>query len=210
VESQYRQVASRDDGAAVLLVLIVVSVLAGLAFAALSLADLEGAASANDAQAASVSYAADAAMDRVVRDLGAIADWTSALAGTSSSSLREVVAGPRAPWAEVLDLPAMTAELQGEADRVPSADRTRWTIFLAGPLTRMLPDSPPDVLPYVVAWVGDDPMDGDGNPWLDANQVVRIRVSALGPRGVRADREAVIERVRSSAVARVRARWVPG
>ena len=34
---------------------------------------------------------------------------------------------------------------------------------------------------YTVAWVADDPADGDGNPSADANGRVTVRVEAFGP-----------------------------
>jgi len=200
---------SAEEGAAVLLVLIVVLVLAGLAFAGVSLADLEGGASANDARAFSVTYAADAAMERAIHDLDRTPDWSQVLSGTVSSPLRDPAPQPRAPWAELLDIGAMTVDVQRDANLGAGPDQTRWRVFLAGPLAAMLPDTPAEVLPYVVAWVGDDPADGDGDPSTDANQVVRVRVRALGPRAGRADREAVMERVPGSGVVRVRSRWDP-
>jgi hypothetical protein len=104
----------------------------------------------------------------------------------------------------------MTADAQREASAGAGPDRTRWCVFLSGSFAAMLPDNPPEVLPYAVAWVGDDNADGDGNPLVDTNRVVRLRVRALGPRGVRVDREAVVERVAASGVVRVRVRWAPG
>jgi hypothetical protein len=198
-----------DDGAALLLVMIVVLVLAGLAFAAVSLADLEGAASVNDAHTLSVAYAADAAVERVIDDLGAVTDWTTALAGGVSSVLRSVDPRPPSPWGELLDLDAMTREVQADPDVGVGPDQTRWRVFLAGPLASMMPGPSPATPSYIVAWIGDDDGDGDGNPWVDANRVLRIRARAVGPRGLRADREAVIERDVDVGVVRARTRWKP-
>ncbi|MEO8483805.1 MAG: hypothetical protein ABI634_16470 [Acidobacteriota bacterium] len=209
MESQRRPLNRCDEGAALLLVMMVVLALSGLAFAAVSLADLEGAASANDARALAVSYAAEAAIERAIDDLAAATNWSDVLTGAVSSPLRDIDPRPRAPWADVLDIGAMTAEVQRDADVGVGPDQTRWRVFLAGPLAAMLPDTPPGVLPYLVAWVGDDRADGDGNALADANQVVRVRARALGPRGVRSDREAVLERLASTGVVRVRSRWEP-
>lgn len=209
MESQSRPLSTGERGAAVLLVMLVVLVLAGLAFAAVSLADLEGAASANDARTLGVAYAADAALERAIHDLDGIGNWTDALTGAGSSPLRDSDPRPRAPWGETLDVAAMTAEVQRDSDVGFGADQTRWRVFLSGPLAAMLPDAPPDVLPYIVAWVGDDEGDGDGNALVDTNQVVRVRVRASGPRNVRVDREAVVERMPVTGVVRVRSRWDP-
>jgi hypothetical protein len=189
--------------------MIVVLVLAAIAFAAVSLADLEGAASVNDARTLGVAYAADAAVERAIDDLGTVTNWTDVLSGAVSSALRDADPRPRSPWGDVLDLSAMTMEVQGDPDVGIGPDQTRWRVFLAGPLAAMVPDVSPDVLLYVVAWVGDDEADGDGSAWVDANQALRVRARALGPRGVRADREVVIDRVAATGIVRVRTRWAP-
>jgi hypothetical protein len=209
VESESGPLGRADEGTAILLVMIVVLVLAGLAFAAVSLADLEGVASASDARALGVAYAADAAVERAIHDISVVTDWTTAVNGPAESSLYPRDPQLRAPWGELLDISAMTADVQREPDSGVGANQARWRVFLAGPLSAMLPDTPPDVVPYVVVWVGDDEADGDGNPMIDTNQVLRVRARALGPRGVRADREAVIERVAPAGVVRVRSRWQP-
>ncbi len=209
MESQSRSLSATDEGAALLLVMVVVLVLAGMAFAAVLLADLEGVASSNEAHALEVTYAADAAVERVIDDLGAVANWTDALSGAVSSALRDPDSRPTAPWGTGLDIGAMTAEVQREADAGAGPDQTRWRVFLAGPLAAMVPVAPAAVSPYVVVWVGDDEADGDGNALVDTDRILRIRARALGPRGMRADREAVVEHMPDTGIVRVRTRWVP-
>ena len=53
---------------------------------------------------------------------------------------------------------------------------------------------------YLLAWIADDPADADGDPQADApvgvegHGVVWLRGAAIGPRGARAEVEALVAR----------------
>jgi hypothetical protein len=194
--------ARSDEGIAVVLALVVVLLLAALAFATVMTTDVERMSAASEPNRLAVAYAADAALDRAIQELQAPPDWTSALGGGVTSALRE---GGATMWGQSIDLAAMTSELQAETDAAEArgADTTRWQLFLSGTLSAMVPGRPREVLPYLVAWVGDDLAESDGNPMVDSNRTIRVHARAVGPRDARADREAVLRRDEDGGVGRV-------
>lgn len=56
------------------------------------------------------------------------------------------------------------------------------------------PASPRAPATFVIAWVADDPYDGDGDPGGDANGRAMVRVAAIGHRGARVTVEALLWR----------------
>jgi Tfp pilus assembly protein PilX len=194
--------ARSDEGIAVVLALVVVLLLAALAFATVMTTDVERMSAASEPNRLAVAYAADAALERAIQELQAPPDWTSALGGGVTSALRE---GGATMWGQSIDLAAMTSELQAETDAAEArgADTTRWQLFLSGTLSAMVPGRPREVLPYLVAWVGDDLAESDGNPMVDSNRTIRVHARAVGPRDARADREAVLRRDEDGGVGRV-------
>jgi Tfp pilus assembly protein PilX len=194
--------ARSDEGIAVVLALVVVLLLAALAFATVMTTDVERMSAASEPNRLAVAYAADAALERAIQELQAPPDWTSALGGGVTSALRE---GGATMWGQSIDVTAMTSELQAETDAAEArgADTTRWQLFLSGTLSAMVPGRPREVLPYLVAWVGDDLAESDGNPMVDSNRTIRVHARAVGPRDARADREAVLRRDEDGGVGRV-------
>jgi hypothetical protein len=138
-----------------------VLLLAALAFATVMTTDVERMSAASEPNRLAVAYAADAALERAIQELQAPPDWTSALGGGVTSALRE---GGATMWGQSIDVTAMTSELQAETDAAEArgADTTRWQLFLSGTLSAMVPGRPREVLPYLVAWVGDDLAESDG------------------------------------------------
>jgi Tfp pilus assembly protein PilX len=199
--------ARSDEGIAVVLALVVVLLLAALAFATVMTTDVERMSAASEPNRLAVAYAADAALERAIQELQAPPDWTSALGGGVTSALRE---GGATMWGQSIDVTAMTSELQAETDAAEArgADTTRWQLFLSGTLSAMVPGRPREVLPYLVAWVGDDLAESDGNPMVDSNRTIRVHARAVGPRDTRADREAVLRRDEDGGVGRV-VEWRP-
>jgi hypothetical protein len=191
-----------DDGIAVVLALVVVLLLAALAFATVTTTDVERMSAASEPNRLAVAYAADAALERAIQELQAPPDWTAALNGSVTSALRE---GGATMWGQAIDLTAMTAELQAETDTADArgADTTQWRLFLSGSLAAMVPGRPRDVLPYLVAWVGDDRAESDGTPFVDSNRTIRVHARAVGPRDARVEREAVLRRDEDGGVGRV-------
>jgi hypothetical protein len=191
-----------DEGIAIVLALLVVSLLAAVALATMTTTDVEKMSAASEPNRLAVAYAAEAALELAIQELQAPPDWTSALNGSVTSSLRESGA---AVWGQTVDLAAMTTELQADTDAAEArgADTTRWRLFLFGSLSAMVPGRPRDVRPYLIVWVGDDRAESDGDPLVDGNRTIRVHARALGPRDARVDREAVLRRDEDGGVVRV-------
>jgi hypothetical protein len=153
-------------------------------------------------QSRAALYAAEGAVGLAVRDLGAAADWNAVLTGASASSFTDGAAiGSRTlPGGDVVVLccgsGSLTADVQQRAHggRSWAADTPVWQLFAWGPAASWLPPGRVDSTIYVVAWVADDPGDGDGNPYVDSNGFLELHVHALAPNGGRRVVDAVIER----------------
>jgi hypothetical protein len=128
-------------------------------------------------------YAADALLERVVDDLRLIPDWTLALDGTITSTFVDPHGAGRG-WPDGLartpveataflscGKPACSsADLDRQtADRPWGANNPRWRLFAFGPLADLGPSGTAASGPYVAAWVGDDPLDNDGDPLVDGD-----------------------------------------
>lgn len=192
----------RDDGAALVLALIVMVAMFALATAAAQVVDLEQMAAGNDTQSLAAAYAADAALERAIQDLAIVPDWTAVLAGARVSPIWDDHTPATTSWGTALDLAALTIDLQARASTGFGTNTTRWRLFLSGPLSSLVPDAAATPA-YLVAWAGDDQAEIDGDPWTDANQIVRLHACAVGPRGLRADREATLARDPETGVVRV-------
>ncbi|HET8784955.1 MAG TPA: hypothetical protein VFM38_04925, partial [Candidatus Limnocylindrales bacterium] len=82
-----------------------------------------------------------------------------------------------------------------------------WRPYAYGPLRALDPALPATVPIYVVAMIGDDPGEMDGDPEVDGGGPgeeglgrVALRGYALGPRGDLLAVEAIVERVASNGV----------
>lgn len=192
------------EGSALLLTLLVVAMLAAAGSALATLTDVERLSSANLPHGLTVEYAADAALEEAIAELSGSADWNAVLAGGVRSRLFAGTS-PVTTWGAILDVNSLTRDLQARTDsaRPGSALTTRWQVFLTGALSAMLPDDTTATRPFVVAWVGDDLAESDGNPGADSNGVILVRARAIGPRQIRGEREAALARSDPSQAARV-------
>jgi len=169
-------------------------------------------------------YAAEAAAQAALQELGDRAAWPRALDGALRSSRWSGAASRVAlPDRRLLDLRQETSLLRcgrvstcpaGRMDAVTAgrpwgANNPRWQLYLHGPLARVLGDegAKPDV--YVAAWVGDDPSEVDGDPLRDGpgpgEGRLLVRARGYGPRRVAATVE-VLARLDPAAAPDRRAR----
>lgn len=185
-----------DHGAALVVVLLLLAVLAGGLSLLLDLEDLDRLSAAADRDTSVAAHAADAALECLIQDVSTAPDWSQLLAGAGVSALDDGATVVVTPWGELLDLAALTAQLQAETDGIlaPGANRPRWRLLLHGPLQALLPQPMPGASPYLVGWVADDVAEVDGDPATDANGILVARAMALGPRHVGQRREAVVAR----------------
>ena len=191
-----------DERGTALLVAVTLVLLLAAVGAAVSIASrTETLIAGNFRQSRDMLYAAEGGIARAIRDLDGVADWSTVLSGAAASSFTDGAAiGVRTlPWGDTISLCCDAASLTGDVQRRAhggrswGADTPRWQIFAWGRVSRWLPgrvDSPT----YVVVWVADDPVDGDGNPAADANGVVGLYAQALGYGGARGVADVVVER----------------
>lgn len=177
----------RDDGVALLLVLVFLALFLSVAGALVVITTTESRMSGAARARQEVRGAAEVALEWALQELAVAADWNSILIGATASRLVEPpAAGGVGEWAE-LELTALTDRLQRDADASNrwGPDRRVWRLFAAGSLDAVLGRAGVAVggreaLPYAVAWVADDPGDGDGDPELDTNGCVTVRAEAFG------------------------------
>lgn len=203
-----------DAGIALVAALIVTMVVAALALSLTMVVSTEERVAASYRDGVEAFYAADAAFELAFRDLAASTDWSLVLDGTVPSSFFD---GGRVPWpsgpartaaeatalvrcgrpaCSAADLAAVTAE------RPWGANNPHWQLFASGPVAG-LAAVPPDSGAYVAVWVGDDPLETDGNPLVDGDStagpnpgqgIVSVLVHAYGPGQARRVIEATVAR----------------
>ena len=185
-----------DSGSAVVVVLLAVLLVTALGVGLLTLGGAETMIVANFTSGTEAIYAADGLAERVVQDLRLVPRWSDALSGVVTSPFIDAAGRPETPFGEMLDLVAMTGDLQSETD---AGDRwglnnPRWRLFASGSLSALASGTIESPV-YVVAWVADDPSETDNDPATDSNGVVIVRAQALGAFGTRRMVELTVARV---------------
>jgi len=147
-------------------------------------------------------HAADVAVSRAILDLETM-DWNDVLAGGVSTFVDGAPTGSRVlSSGGVVDLMRETSlltcgrptgcsesEIAAVGEGRPWGPRNpRWRLFAYGPLEGLLPGDPRPPVGYIAAWVADDPLDGDGDPNVDApaaddpgHDVLLVAGRAYGP-----------------------------
>jgi hypothetical protein len=159
-------------------------------------------------------YAADAALERALSDLAAVADWNAALAGAPSAfvdgpiGVRELADGRQLDLNHTVNDANCQKTICAPADysavtatRPWGANNPRWQLFAYGPLNDMAPAGLTNSPFYVLVLIADDSAENDDNPLLDGSTagnpgsgVVMLRAEAFGPRGVHKTIEATVVR----------------
>jgi hypothetical protein len=205
----------RDRGVALVAALLATLVLAAFGSALVLISVTETGISAYHERATGTFYAADAALERAIADLFALADWNVALSGLATSTLTDgPPSGVRLVWGTEVDIDALSSDLRcgrregcGDADmdaftaeRPWGIDNPRWQLYAWGPLSRMTPVSA-DHDAYVLVWIADDAGDTDGNPLVDGSAddnpgrgIVQLTAHAYGAGGSRRVLEATVAR----------------
>jgi len=177
----------RDDrGMALVLVLLCAMLFLALGGALVTVVSSEATISATFRESAVALRAADAAIVRVLPDLAAALDLNAILSGAVTSSF---VDGPplsprRLPDGMSLDLAAATnvercgqiacTDAQMDAvtvERPWGPNNARWQRYGSGWLSDLTPQAPGVPHAYVVVWIGDDPLETDGDPLTDDGDV---------------------------------------
>jgi hypothetical protein len=202
-DSRHCDRSGRDArGAALIAALLVVAFLGTVGAALVLLTSTDVVIAGNFHSSAEALYAADALIERVRRDLGAMTDWTAALNGSVASTFVDGsttglkgFAGGSVNLDELVNqanCQRATACSPSDLDRVTverpwGADNPRWRVFACGTLGDLLGTSPADAGLYVVALVGDDGAENDGMPDQDGIAVGVVPNAGLGVLTLRAE-----------------------
>jgi hypothetical protein len=205
-----------ERGMALVLVLLCSALFLALGGALVTVVSTEATISATFREGAVALAAADAAIVRVIADLATMPDLDAALTGVVTSGFIDGAAGAprRLPDGTVIDLMTATSiERCGEpacsasqmdavsADRPWGANNPRWQICGSGWLRDIAPQVADAPHVYVVVWIGDDPLETDGDPlkddgdvWAPGHQAVLLRAVAYAAYSVRRTIEVVARR----------------
>jgi hypothetical protein len=166
--------------------MVVVSTLLALGLGLVAVSATERAIAGNHHAGTQALYAAEAVAEHVLTELRSDASWSPALSGERHSAFLEPTSQPVAPWNTVVDLTAMTAQVQQHSAAFWSAgfDTPQWQVFAAGAFEALTGRDNAGRF-FLTAWVADDVADGDADPEVDSNGIVMIRTQALGLGGLR-------------------------
>jgi hypothetical protein len=212
----------RADGVVLVVALLLTLMLSVLGAAFALVMSTEAVIAENFRNGQEAAHAVEAATERAIGDLDALASWDPALDGTERSTFVDgLPSGSRTlPGGSVLDLMQVSnlancqkttscsaSEMDASTtDRPWGPNNPRWQLFLYGWLRDL---AGPDVIKsayYIVVLVGDDPSETDNDPLRDSQSpdpgadVVVLRSHAFGPRGVRKSIEVTISRSDSGHV----------
>jgi len=204
-----------ERGSALVLVLLCAVLFLALAGAMAVVATTETTISATFRESAAALAGAEAAIARVVADLSSEPDLNGVLAGDAMSSFADGPAGFRTlPDGTRIELTELTniercggpvctdAQLTAATlDRPWGANNPRWHRYTSGWLRDVTAQSAAPRV-YVVVWVGDDPLEDDGDPLTDdpdpdspGHDAILIRSVAYAGYSVRRRLEVVARRV---------------
>jgi len=177
-----------DRGSAVVVVLIVTLLIAGISGGLVMMSGVERAIAGNFEAAHQGRLAAEAALERALVDLRRF-PVSDLLGGVVSSSFRDAGTEVTTGWGATLDLVELTTFVQRESDAAwPwSADRSHWRLLSYGTLSGLTQTAAGGGGWYLVCWMADDTGDADGDPLRDTNGILVLRTTALGPFGRRHD-----------------------
>ena len=207
----------RDErGMALVLVLLCAMLLLALGGALVTVVSSEAVISATFRESTVALHAADAAIVRLLPDLAAAPDLNAILTGAVASSFVDgpAAAPRRLPDGTSLDLAATTnvercgqttcTDAQMDAvtvERPWGANNARWQPYGSGWLRDLTPRGGDVPHAYVVVWIGDDPLETDGDPLTDdgdvnapGHDVVLLRAAAYAAYSARRRIEVVARR----------------
>jgi hypothetical protein len=211
-----------EDGTALLVALMAIMLMTALGIALVLTTSAETIIASHFRNSGEGLYAADAVLERSLDDLLTVADWNQLLSGEVRSTFidgppsgsRALADGSVIDLLEVLTLATCQSRAScssGDMDAVTSqrpwgVNNPRWQLYAYGNLREMMPSGTVNSPYYVVAMVGDDPSENDGNPMQDGSSednpgsgVLAIRAEAFGPGGAHNVIEATVARPDESA-----------
>ena len=214
----------RDErGVALVVALQTVVLVMALGAALVLITSSEMAIASNFRAGREAFYAADAAFERALADLGTTPDWDAVVAGNRRSSfidgaptgVRRISDGSTIDLAEIVNMancqkPAACtdADLAAQTSERPwGANNPTWVAYAYGPLADSAGGGSIRSAFYVVALVGDDPSENDGDPARDGlsvggvpnpgHGVVIVRAESFGPRSAHRTVEGTVAQTRT-------------
>ena len=175
-----------NRGAALVLAMIAVFFMAALGASLAIMTGTELRITASYADAMELRYAAESALEVVIQELVASADWNGMLAGPAVSAFADGAPGGRRTLSDgsAIDLDGLTSQV--------IASNPTCRLFGFGPAQRLQPAENLGVDGYLVVWIGDDP---EENP-----AILALRAEAFGASGMRRMLEARVLRTDAGAV----------
>ena len=197
---------SDSAGTALVLALCFTALLLTLSTGLILVASVERTIGGTYEAALQGEYAAEGVAELARQGLSAIQDWSSVLDGSAKSRWTDGapagtrVLADRTPinLDDVVNMancgqPAACTSADMDAvtsDRPWGADNPRWQLFAYGYLDQLVAAGPVRSPEYVVALVGDDARENDGDPLKDGMTednpgcgILNILAEAFGPRG---------------------------
>lgn len=211
-----------DAGVAMIATAMALALLLALGASLILITSSESAIAGSFRDGGEALYAAHAIVERAIAELRDIGDWSLVLNGTITSALADGAPSGTRPLADgsVLDL-SRTLNLANCNRRSTCSDalmnavtesrpwgvnNPRWRFFAHGRLDTAAGGTAQGAPYYVVALVGDDGAENDGDPWTDGGgsgaipnpgrRVLLVRGEAFGPRGAHRAVQAVIRAYR--------------
>ena len=173
--------------------LLIMLLLGAIGASLLVVTTTETLISAGYRSAQETAHGAEAAAERALHDLATTPDWSAVLTAAPAnarSTFDDGLMTPRGPDGRTIDLAALTVERQRESDNragpsIFGADSPEWRLYAHGPIEDLLPSMRIALPVYLVVWVADDGLDGDGDPAVDANERIAVHAEAFGTGGAR-------------------------
>jgi Tfp pilus assembly protein PilX len=194
-----------ERGAALVLALMAVLLLAALGLALVATATTELMIASNYRSSQEGFYAADAAAERALAELPAVADWNALFDGSTRSTfadglpsgVRTLADGSAIDLTQVVNTAncgkpsgCSAADLTANAtgDRPWGVNNPVWRLYAYGRLADLAPAGTGDSIFYVVAMVGS------------GVDVLALRAEAFGPRGAHKVVELTVARAENRGV----------
>ncbi len=202
----FRRAIDSERGVALLIALMAMMLLSALGMGLMLTTSTETLITGNYRDSVEATYAADAAVERVIQDLLIVPDWNDVIAGTKQSAFVDgAPSGTRTlPSGGTVDLTRLTNMLNcgtpsgctastmnaRTAERPWTLNNPRWQLYAYGPVTDMIETGTVSSPMYVVVWAADDQSENDNDPTVDGTVitnpgrgVIALRAEAFGPGG---------------------------
>ena len=195
----------RDErGAALIIALMATFLLTALGLALIFMTTTETSITANYRDGQEALYAADAGVERVVQDLLSQQDWNQLLSGQLQSGFFDGATTVTLPTGEPLDVETIRAAVQADtfSQNLWGANDPVWQWYGRGFASDILPEGGLADRTYILALVGDDPSENDGDPARDTNGVITLHVEAFSAGGGHKVIEVTVSRTASTEIER--------